>query len=150
MPVLPWVTPNPARPDTHAYVMASRFEVRSLKDVPRFFLKSLVAWRQVRRAPGALGASLEARPFRKVFHTLSAWESREALYAYARAEPHRSVMIGLRAAMRDSTFTFWEVPVDRLPIDWDDAKRRIDARARDGATAPERRDGAPDGHDAAR
>lgn len=133
MPALPWVTPHPARPDTQAFVMASRFEVRSLKDVPRFFLKSLSAWGQVRKAPGALGASLEARPFGKVFYTLSAWESREALYAYARTDPHKSVMNGVRGTMRDSTFTFWEVPVDRLPVDWDDAKRRIEIQAREQA-----------------
>jgi heme-degrading monooxygenase HmoA len=138
VPTLPWVTPHQAGPDTtHAFVMASRFEVRSLKDVPRFFWKSLSAWGQVRKAPGALGASLEARPFGRVFYTLSAWESRDALHTYARTEPHKSVMTGLRATMRDSTFTFWEVPVDGLPIDWDDAKRRLEAQARAGA---------PDGH----
>ncbi|GHH91630.1 hypothetical protein GCM10017779_20870 [Streptomyces capillispiralis] len=108
--------------------------MRSLKDVPRFFLKSLSAWGQVRKAPGALGASLEARPFGKVFYTLSAWESRDALHTYARTDPHKSVMTGLRSTMRGSTFTFWEVPVDRLPIDWGDAKRRIEDQARADAT----------------
>ncbi|MEU2443403.1 DUF3291 domain-containing protein [Streptomyces althioticus] len=130
MPTLPWVTPNPARPDTQAFVMASRFEVRSLKDVPRFFRKSLAAWGQVRQAPGALGASLVARPLRRTFFTLSAWESREALYTYARTEPHKSVMTGLRDTMRTSTFTFWEVPADALPIDWAEAERRLAEQAR--------------------
>ncbi|WP_406862621.1 DUF3291 domain-containing protein [Streptomyces sp. HUAS MG47] len=132
MPTLPWTTPNQPRPDTtHAYVMASRFEVNALKDVPRFLLKSLAAWRQVRSAPGALGASLVARPFARTFLTLSAWEDRDALYAYARAEPHRSIMSGLRSTMRDSTFTFWEAPVEQLPIGWDDAHRRLDAARTD-------------------
>ncbi|MGI5375518.1 DUF3291 domain-containing protein [Streptomyces sp. CA-251387] len=135
MPTLPWVTPNPARPDTSAFVMASRLEVRSLKDVPRFFLKSLSAWGQVRKAPGALGASLEAQLFKGVFFTLSAWENRDALYTYARTEPHKSVMTGLRSTMRGSTFTFWEVPVEQLPIDWKDAKRRIDEQARTDAAS---------------
>ncbi|MFE9097123.1 DUF3291 domain-containing protein [Streptomyces sp. NPDC007264] len=130
MPTLPWIKPNPAPPDTSAFVMASRFEVRSPKDVPRFFLKSLSAWGQVRKAPGALGASLEAQLFKGVFFTLSAWESRDALYTYARTEPHKSVMSGLRSTMRVSTFTFWEVPVEQLPISWKDAKRRIDEQAR--------------------
>lgn len=148
MPTLPWVTPHPARPGTQAFVMASRFEVRSLKDVPGFFLKSLSAWGQVRRAPGALGASLEARPLRRVFYTLSAWESRDALYAYAGAEPHRSIMTGLRKTMSRSTFTFWEVPADRLPIDWGDAKHRIELQAR--ADASDVSGTAPGGHGAGR
>ncbi|MFD3440003.1 DUF3291 domain-containing protein [Streptomyces sp. NPDC058685] len=135
MPTLPWATPNPARPDTTAFVMASRLDVRSAKDVPRFFLKSLSAWGQVRKAPGALGASLEAQLLKGVFFTLSAWEDKEALYTYARTEPHKSIMTGLRSVMSESTFTFWEVPVAELPIDWKDAKRRIEDQARTDAAS---------------
>ena len=62
MPTLPWTIPNPAPPGAQAWAMASRFEVRSAKDVARFLLKSLAAWRQVRSAPGCLGASLIAQP----------------------------------------------------------------------------------------
>jgi hypothetical protein len=130
VPTLPWVKPNPAQPNTRAFVMASRLEVKSIKNVPGFFLKALSAWGQVRSAPGALGASLEAQLLKGVFFTLSAWEDKEALYTYARTEPHKSIMIGLRSTMRSSTFTFWEVPVEELPIAWKDAKARIDAQAR--------------------
>ncbi|MBL1102111.1 DUF3291 domain-containing protein [Streptomyces coffeae] len=128
MPTLPWTTPNPATPGTRALVMASRFEVRSMRDVPRFFLKSLSAWRQVKKAPGALGASLIAQPLKRTFFTLSAWESQEALYTYASAEPHRTIMTGLRSTMRRSTFDFWQVPVEDLPVTWDDARLRLRAK----------------------
>lgn len=133
MPTLPWTTPNPARPDTTAFVMASRLEVKSGKHTPQFCLKSLSAWGQVRKAPGALGASLEAQLLKGVFYTLSAWENKDALYAYARTEPHKSVMTGLRSVMSASTFAFWEVPVSQLPITWEDAKRRIEAQEREDA-----------------
>ncbi|MFE2100131.1 DUF3291 domain-containing protein [Streptomyces sp. PTD9-10] len=125
MPTLPWNTVNKPAPDAEAFVMASRLEVRSLKDVPRFFLKSLVAWRQVSGAPGAYGASLIAEPFKRTFWTLSAWQDKDALYTYARTEPHKSIMTGLRSTMKQSVFTFWEVPAAGLPIDWSDAKRRL-------------------------
>ncbi|WP_431679134.1 DUF3291 domain-containing protein [Kitasatospora sp. KL5] len=137
MPTLPWITPNPSRPQTRALVMASRFEVRSFADVPRFFLKSLAAWRQVRTAPGALGASLIAQPLKRTFWTLSAWETREALYAYAKAEPHYSIMTSLRSTMDNSTFTFWEVPVEELPIVWPDARRRLAEQRQSDAAAAE-------------
>lgn len=139
MPTLPWVVPNPPSPDTQAYVMASRFEVRSYRDVPRFFVKSLSAWRQVRSAPGALGASLIAQPWKRTFYTLSAWADRDALYAYARAEPHRGIMTALRSTMRGSVFTFWEVSAEQLPITWEEAHRRLADRERaDAADSPER------------
>ena len=125
MPTLPWTTVNKPASDAQAFVMASRLEVRSLKDVPRFFLKSLAAWRQVSGAPGAYGASLIAEPFKRTFWTLSAWEDKDALYTYARTEPHKSIMTGLRPTMKHSVFTFWQVPAADLPIDWSDAKRRL-------------------------
>ncbi|HEV3171159.1 MAG TPA: DUF3291 domain-containing protein [Actinocrinis sp.] len=126
MPTLPWTTPNkPAPGVTQAYVMSSKFELRSLLDVPRFFLKSMGAWNQVRKAPGCFGASLIAQPAKRTFFTLSAWEDRGALYTYAKTQPHQGIMNGLRSTMRRSTFTFWEVPIDQLPITWDDAKRRL-------------------------
>ncbi|MFI6121767.1 DUF3291 domain-containing protein [Streptomyces sp. NPDC051064] len=135
MPTLPWVTPQPPPSEGATVVMASRFEVRSLLDVPRFFLKSMAAWKQVRSAPGAFGASLVAQPAKRVFFTLSAWESRDALYAFARTEPHRGIMTALKPTMRSSTFTFWEAPVGQLPITWDEAKRRIEEQRETDAAA---------------
>ncbi|WP_457028239.1 DUF3291 domain-containing protein [Kitasatospora sp. P5_F3] len=135
MPTLPWTTPNAPQPDAQILVMASRLEVSSLWNSPRFFLKSLSAWRQVRSAPGAVGASLIAQPLKGVFWTLSAWEDRKALYTYAKAEPHHSIMTSLRAVTKTSTFVFWEVAAEQLPIDWVDAKNRIAEQQRLDAAA---------------
>ena len=109
--------------------MASRFEARSAKDVPAL-LKSPAAWRQVRSAPGCLGASLIAKPLRRVFYTLSAWQDRDALYAFAATQPHRGIMASLRPTMRTAAFTFWDVPVRQLPPTWDNAHRRLAEQAR--------------------
>ncbi|WP_424642554.1 DUF3291 domain-containing protein [Embleya sp. AB8] len=144
MPTAPWTTPNPATPGARALVMSSRFEVRSAKDVPKFLVKSLSVWRQVRSAPGALGASLIAQPLKRTFYTLSAWESRDALDTFVRTEPHRGVMTALRPTMRTSTFTFWEVPVEELPIRWPNAREHLAAQARQDAAKRE------DGGDAGR
>jgi len=130
MPTLPWTIPNSVPPGTQAYAMASRFEVRSAKDVPRFFLKALAVWRQVRSAPGCLGASLIAQPLRRVFYTLSAWQDRDALNAFAATQPHRGTMASLRPTMRTATFTFWDVPSGQLPLAWDDARQRLAEQAR--------------------
>ncbi|WP_460061632.1 DUF3291 domain-containing protein [Streptomyces sp. YKOK-I1] len=133
MPTLRWTTVSTPAPDTEAFVMASRLEVRSLKDVPRFFLKSLAAWKQVCGAPGAYGASLIAEPLKRTFWTLSAWEDEAALRTYTKTEPHKSIMNGLRPTMKDSVFTFWQVPAAGLPIDWTDARRRLAEQERTGA-----------------
>ncbi|GAA2595813.1 DUF3291 domain-containing protein [Actinomadura fulvescens] len=127
MPTIPWTEPQTPEPDAQALVMASRFELRSLRQVPGFFLASIAVWRQARRTPGAWGVALKAQLLRRTFWTLSAWSDKPALYGYANAEPHKSTMRRLRGAMRESTFVYWEVPVSELPIDWAEAERRIAA-----------------------
>ncbi|MFI1509626.1 DUF3291 domain-containing protein [Streptomyces sp. NPDC020597] len=133
MPTLRWTTVSTPAPDAEAFVMASRFEVRSFKDVPRFFLRSLAAWKQVSGAPGVYGASLIAQPLKRTFWTLSAWEDQDALYTYARTEPHKSIMTGLRPTMKDSVFTFWQTTAADLPVDWTEARRRLAEQSRTGA-----------------
>ncbi|MFE5333497.1 DUF3291 domain-containing protein [Embleya sp. NPDC056575] len=129
MPTLPWTVPNAPGDTTSALVMASRFEVRSLKDVPRFFTKSLAAWRQVKNAPGCLGASLIARPFKRTFLTLSAWDDRRSLMTFNGTDPHRGIVTAMRPTMKTSTFVFWNVEVGDLPVNWADAERRIAEKA---------------------
>ncbi|GGZ13038.1 hypothetical protein GCM10010387_01250 [Streptomyces inusitatus] len=125
MPTLPWTPLNPTTPGTRAYAMAGCFQAATPSQVPRFLLKSLAAWNQIKHAPGAIGASLIAQPLERTFYTLSAWEDRDALYTYVRTEPHRSIMTELRPSTRRAVFTFWETPVEELPISWDEARRRL-------------------------
>ncbi|WP_034520036.1 DUF3291 domain-containing protein [Actinomadura rifamycini] len=134
MPTLPWIPREAADPDADVVVMASRFEVRSLRHVPGFFLASLALLRQARTAPGAHGFTLKAQLAKRTFWTLSAWRDDAALRAYAAAEPHRSTMRRKRAVMRDSTFVFWTVRGSELPLTWADAQQRLAAEARNPLT----------------
>jgi heme-degrading monooxygenase HmoA len=128
MPTLPWrAVQHPGAQAPTAVVMASRFRVRRFRDVPRFFLDSMKIHRQVLDADGALGVSLVAHPLRREFLTLSAWSDRSSLNALVRTDPHHSAMRRHHPVMAESSFTFWEVPSGDLPIDWHDARHRLDA-----------------------
>ncbi|MDK9496835.1 DUF3291 domain-containing protein [Streptomyces katrae] len=128
MPDSPWLTPTQAAAGAEVYVMASRFETATLLGAVRFFLKAPGIIGQIRKAPGAHGAALRARVLGRTFLTLSAWEDREALYRFARSEPHRSSSRAASAYMKESAFTFWTVPASELPIAWDEAERRLAER----------------------
>ncbi|MEV7544441.1 DUF3291 domain-containing protein [Streptomyces sp. NPDC089915] len=125
MPDIPWSTPTQAAPDAEVYVMASRFETATLAGALKFFLKAPGIILQIRKAPGAHGVALRARVFRRTFLTLSAWEDRDALYRFARSEPHRSSSRAASAYMRESAFTYWTVPAAELPLTWAEAERRL-------------------------
>ncbi|MER5602203.1 DUF3291 domain-containing protein [Streptomyces sp. NPDC002265] len=132
MPTIPWLPGTDrgaAAPEGAAgppLVMASRLELRSLWSVPGFLLLSLVVLRQARRSPGLIGTSLRAEPLRRTFWTLSAWRDQEALNAFDRTGPHARSVRRLRPGTRSSVFVFWSTERDRLPVTWDEARRRLD------------------------
>ncbi|MEU9035883.1 DUF3291 domain-containing protein [Streptomyces sp. NPDC048352] len=128
MPDIPWSTPTQAAPGAEVYVMASRFETATLAGAVKFFLKAPGIIRQIRKAPGAHGVALRARVLDRTFLTLSAWEDRDALYRFARSEPHRSGSRAASAYMKESAFTFWTVPASELPLGWPEAERRLAER----------------------
>jgi len=72
---------------------------------------------------------LRAQPLRLTYWTLSAWADEAALYAFARTEPHRTIMKRVRPWAKTATFRFWTVPADELtPTElWAEAERRISA-----------------------
>lgn len=129
MPDIPWSTPTQAAPDAEVYVMASRFETATLAGAVRFLLKAPGIVGQIRKAPGAHGTALRARVLGRTFLTLSAWEDRDALYRFARSEPHRSGSRAAAAYMKESAFVFWTVRACELPITWAEAERRLAEQA---------------------
>ncbi|MFJ3173912.1 DUF3291 domain-containing protein [Streptomyces roseus] len=132
MPTIPWMpgaAAGAAPADTgQAVVMASKLQVTSLLHVPKFFRLSLVVWKQVRSAPGVIGASLRAEPMKKTFWTLSAWSDQESLDRFSRSDPHARIVSRLRKVMDRSVFVFYPVDRDDLPVAWDDAVARLAAK----------------------
>jgi heme-degrading monooxygenase HmoA len=134
---LPWSAAGTPSSGQDAYVMASRFELTSAWRSPAFLVQALRVWRQARRSPGILGVSLRAEPMRRTYWTLSAWTGEAALRAYARTDPHRTVMRRVRPWARSATFRFWTVPGEELAAAraparlWAEAERRIGAADRD-------------------
>jgi hypothetical protein len=130
--------------------MASRLELRRLRDVPSFLVAALRIRRQMLRSPGALGVSLIARPARRTFWTLSAWQDQAALSAAVGRQPHREIMTRFRPRMAGSSFVTWTAPATALPIGWDDALRRLDNPGTVHSPGQRGRAATPDGAPASR
>ncbi|CCQ16780.1 putative uncharacterized protein [Rhodococcus sp. AW25M09] len=125
MATLPWVRGPQETTDLEtAVVMASRFELTTIRRVVPFLVSALRIHNQVRKAKGAIGVSLIARPLRREFYTLSAWRDRAAVDAMVRIEPHLSVMSAFREHTTDARFTFWDMPGASRPT-WADAFVRL-------------------------
>ena len=128
MPTLPWTASNSMPPPREGTVtvMASRLELRRLRDVPSFLTGALRIRRQMLGSPGAVGVSLIARPLRRTFWTLSAWQDGAALGAVVGRQPHRKIMNHFRPRMAGSSFVTWTAPATALPVTWDEAMRRLE------------------------
>lgn len=126
---LPWTggTSQQATTDQDAFVMGSRFELKSSWRSPTFLMMAMRIRRQARQSPGLLGVSLRAYPLRGAFWTLSAWTDEAALRRFAGADPHRTIIKRARPWTKSATFRFWSVPADALaPKDlWESAEHRI-------------------------
>ena len=106
MPALPWTTiSSPDRAGEYV-VMASRLPLARYRDLPGFLRATMLIRAQLARASGLIGYALDAHLARKTFWTVSAWDSRDALDAFSRADPHRSRVRVIRPRMRPTTFTY--------------------------------------------
>ena len=127
MPTLPWTAPKSPPPgDGPVTVMASRLELRRLRDVPLFLAAALRIRRQMLGSPGAVGLSLIARPLHRTFWTLSAWQDKAAMGTAVGAEPHVRIMQHFRPLMAGSSFVTWTAQAATLPITWEEAFRRLE------------------------
>jgi heme-degrading monooxygenase HmoA len=127
MPALPWVYRTRPPADRDCVMMASVLPLAGFRYLPAFLGATRKIRKQLATADGLIGYSLDAHPLAKMFWTLSAWESREALDAFSRADPHRTEIAGIRPHMRPTTFVFWDATVGDLPGNWADARRRVAA-----------------------
>ena len=127
MPALPWVHLTRPPADSDCVMMASVLPLTSYRYLPAFFGATRKIRRQLATAEGLIGYSLDAHPVAKTFWTLSAWESRAALDAFSRADPHRTEVAAIRPRMQPTTFVFWNAKVSDLPGNWAEARRRVAA-----------------------
>jgi heme-degrading monooxygenase HmoA len=127
MPVLPWTSRAVAEPDREYVVMASRLPLARFRHVPAFLRATITIRRQLARADGLIGYSLDAKLLSKTFWTLSVWRDEESLGAFAQAAPHRDRVQAIRPHMEQTTFVTWTVPGIDLPVPWAQARQRVEA-----------------------
>ena len=102
-----WRWSAPLEPEREYLVLASSIPPRSRRSTWRLFRGASTVRKQLAVTDGVLGFALLARPLAKQYATLSVWRDEEALTAFARADPHRRLMTGLRPEMEPTKFVRW-------------------------------------------
>ena len=130
MPALPWIHVSATEPVATMTVMATRLPLRSYRHIPGFLRWTWRIRSQPADADGLVGYSLDARPLRRTFWTVSAWTSDAAMEAFVRQDAHASAMAAIRPHMGRSAFVRWTAAPEDLPLRWDDVRRRVEDKRR--------------------
>src|SRR5262249_16544617 len=80
---------------------------------------------QLGRSSGVMGHSMRAKFLSRQFWTLSAWDSSEAFMDFVSRPPHSESMKAMAPFMGKTKFAQWKVPGSAIPLQWDDAIRRM-------------------------
>lgn len=106
------------------YVSITGLVLHSPLHWPRFALHAGASMVQARRAPGNRFA--EARMIDNVHHTLSIWDSRDAMLAYLRSGAHAKALQAFAGIGHGKTYGF----ETDAPPGWSDVPRLYAAHAR--------------------
>lgn len=128
-PPRPWKKLAEVDPDREYVAFTSRFFLRSPLRLPSFMRYSNRIMKQINETEGVVGWSLGAHLPKLEFHTLSAWESPEALRTFLKAGAHgESVAAFANDMRRDSVFVQFTVKGSELPLVWREAVTRQNER----------------------
>ena len=125
MPAFPWTQRSAPESGRRYTAMASRLTLKSYTSLPGFLRRTLQIRRQLKSASGLVGYSLRADLRRKTFFTVSVWHDDASLRAFAAADPHASIVRGLRTHMRDTHFEFFALASADLPPAWASVIARV-------------------------
>ena len=132
MPALPWTTRSAVEPSREYLVMAARLPLARYRDVPAFLRGTVAIRRQLARADGLIGYTLDAKLLTKTFWTLSVWRDEQALNTFARSAPHDDIVRSVRPHVDSSVFVTWTEPGTGVPVPWARARQRVT----DSSTSP--------------
>jgi hypothetical protein len=109
-------------------IAITRLRVRSWFYLPAFLFASLRIGKQVKSAPGNLGAKV-LNDRKRVFWTCTGWDSEAAIRAFMLAPPHGPVMRKLLEWCDEAALVHWTQDNSELPS-WTEAHRRMQQEGR--------------------
>jgi hypothetical protein len=105
------------------FASVTRLRVRSARYLPAFLWHTLLAQRQVARAPGFSGGRLLI-DIGRTFWTLTVWENEQDMKAFRGSGPHAKVMPRLMQWCDEASYAHWAPTGDSVPS-WPEAYEHL-------------------------
>ena len=108
-----------------AYISITGLKLNNIFHAPRFWFHAVRSMAQAKAAPGNISA--DARSINGVHHTLTVWESRQAMRNYLAAGPHLQAMKSFKAIATGKVLGF---EAEHAP-QWHVARELLKAKGRE-------------------
>lgn len=95
------------------------------RTVPRVLWHTREIEAQLAESVGLVGYALRAKLTQKKFWAVAAWESDESLKHFVESDPHAGIRRALKPAMEESWFKRFDVSSEEIPLNVDDALKRV-------------------------
>jgi hypothetical protein len=122
---IPWRMLRPVEKDREYLALLSFLPLNRYSKIPLFMRFSMEIHRQLKGTAGVIGYSLRAKLFTRRFWTLSVWKNSAALMDFVAKVPHSESMKAMAPFMGKTEFTQWKVSGSHVPLQWDEAIRRM-------------------------
>jgi|SRR5690242_13273388 len=122
---IPWKTLAAIEKEREYLALLSYLPLKRYSKIPAFMRFTMEINRQLSATPGAIGYSMRAKLFTRRFWTLSVWESSAALMDFVAKAPHSESIKAMAPFMGKTKFAQWKVLGSGIPLNWDEAIRRM-------------------------
>jgi hypothetical protein len=122
---IPWKTLAAIEKEREYLALLSYLPLKRYSKIPAFMRFAMEINRQLSATPGAIGYSMRAKLFTRRFWTLSVWESSAALMDFVAKAPHSESIKAMAPFMGKTKFAQWKVLGSGIPLNWDEAIRRM-------------------------
>jgi hypothetical protein len=122
---IPWKTLGVVEREREYLALLSYLPLNRYGKIPLFMRFSMKIHKQLQATPGVIGYSMRAKLISRRFWTLSIWESSAALMDFVAKVPHSDSMKALAPFMGQTRFTQWKMAGSQIPLQWDEAIRRM-------------------------
>ncbi len=120
-----WRSFTLADDDREYLSLLSYLPLKSYRAVPKFLKYTKATERQLSQSKGLVGYALQAEILSLRFWTLSVWEDEKSLMEFVIKRPHGEIMADLAPHMGETKFVRWMIKGEALPLDWNEAKKRM-------------------------
>ena len=112
----PWRVVSNAEPGRGYVALLGRVRLKTVRMLPPFVRYGIRIDRQLRCTPGIVGYRTGADVFGLTFYHLSAWIDSGAIHAFVDTAPHLHAMEQLAEQLGETTFRYWTVNGQELPM----------------------------------